>query len=66
VLAWGIYLRFFLAVKIKNMKEIHHNIEILKLKTFDHVFKKSFHSKEFEHAYNEEMARFELANQRRG
>ncbi len=36
---------------------------ILKLKTFDQVFKKSFQSKEFQHAYSEEMARLELANQ---
>lgn len=39
------------------------NNTTLKLKTFDQVFKKSFQTKEFQHAYNEEMARFELANQ---
>jgi ribosome-binding protein aMBF1 (putative translation factor) len=43
-------------------KKIKNN-PTLKLKTFDQVFEKSFHSKEFQHAYNEEMARFELANQ---
>jgi DNA-binding XRE family transcriptional regulator len=43
-------------------KKIKNNT-ILKLKTFDQVFKKSFQSKEFQHAYNEELARFELANQ---
>ena len=39
------------------------NDTVPKFKTFDQVFKKNFHSKEFQHAYNEEMARFELANQ---
>ncbi|MBI2120203.1 MAG: helix-turn-helix transcriptional regulator, partial [Parcubacteria group bacterium] len=49
-----------------NKKQSNNKIKnntTLKFKTFDQVFKKSFQSKEFQHAYNEEMARFELANQ---
>lgn len=48
--------------KTLQNKKIKSNT-FLKLKTFDQVFKKSFQTKEFQHAYSEEMARFELANQ---
>lgn len=47
---------------MKNTQNKKNNTT-MKLKTFNEVFKKSFRSKEFQHAYNEETARLALANQ---